>query len=74
MSTFAEIQEAIIALPETQRHALSAWLASQNPPQIAAEDETLLLRSLDDAIRDLDHGKGVSLSAARKLVRTWAGK
>jgi hypothetical protein len=74
MSTFAEIQEAITALPETERHALSAWLASQNPPHLTPEDEASLLRSLDQATRDVDQGKGVPLSAAQKLVRTWAGK
>jgi len=74
MSTFAEIQNAISALPEIERHALSAWLASHYLRQIMQKDEARLLRSLDEATRDLDQGKGVSLGAARNLVRTWAGK
>jgi hypothetical protein len=74
MSSLTEIQEAIVGLPEDERHALSAWLASQNPPKLAPEDESQLLESLDHAIRDLDAGKGTSLNAARKLVRSWAGK
>jgi len=74
MSSLAEIQEAIVGLPEDERQALSAWLASQNPPTLAPEDESQLLKSLDKAMRDLDAGKGTSLSAARKLVRSWTGK
>jgi hypothetical protein len=74
MSSLAEIQEAIIGLPEDERQVLSAWLASQTAPALAPEDEAQLLESLDQAMRDLDAGKGTSLSAARKLVRTWSGK
>jgi hypothetical protein len=74
MSTLAEIQEAIIELPEQERTALSVWLDSQTAPQMSDRDEELLLRSLDEAIRDLDAGKGVPIEEARKQVSSWAAK
>ena len=74
MITLTEIQGAIIALPEEERQALSVWLESQRPVNLNAEDEKRLLESLDQAVRDMDAGKGVPLSDARKLVRSWAGK
>jgi hypothetical protein len=74
MSSLAQIQEAIISLPADERRALSVWLDSQNDPAFTPEDESQLLKSLDDAIRDLDAGKGVPLHEVRKLVRSWAGK
>lgn len=73
MSSLAQIQEAITGLTENERQALSIWLASE-PPALAPEDESRLLKSLDNAIRDLDAGKGASARTARKLVRSWAGK
>ena len=74
MSTLSEIQEAITGLREDERLALSAWLESQNAPRLGSEEEDRLLRSLDDALRDLDSGKGTLIEEARKLVNTWAGK
>ena len=74
MSGLAEIQEAIIGLPENEKIVLTAWLNAQNSPVLDGADEKVLLDSLDAAIKDLDSGKGVSLAAARKLVGQWAGK
>jgi len=39
-----------------------------------ALEERRLLRSLDEAIRDIDAGKGMSLEDVRKRVASWAGK
>jgi hypothetical protein len=33
-----------------------------------------LLRSLDEATRDIDAGKGISIEDVRKRVGSWAGK
>jgi hypothetical protein len=74
MSTLAEIQEAIIRLPQEERLALSAWLDSQDQPALSPQDEDKLVRSLDEALRDLDNGKGIPLEEARKLVGAWAAK
>jgi hypothetical protein len=74
MSTLAEIQEAISELPGDEREALAVWLASQTLPVLDPEEERKLLRSLDQAISDVDSGKGVDLDEARKTVRSWAGK
>ena len=74
MSTLVEIQEAITRLGDDEKSALSLWLQSQTAPAMTASDEQRLLRSLDEAIRDVDAGKGVPLEEARKLVASWAGR
>jgi hypothetical protein len=74
MSTLAEIQDAVAKLPAEERKALLNWLESEGEPQFNPEDEQRLLRSLDEAIRDIDSGKGVSIDEARKRVNSWAAK
>ena len=61
MSTLVEIQEAITRLGGDEKCALSLWLQSLTAPALTALDEQRLLRSLDEAIRDVDTGKGVPL-------------
>ena len=74
MSTLAEIQEAVTRLRDDEKKALSLWLDSQTTPALSAEDEQRLLSSLDQAIRDVDAGKGVPIEDVRKLMRSWAAK
>ena len=74
MSRLAEIQDAITRLPEQEKNALSLWLNSQTGEQLDPRDEEHLLRSLDEAIRDLDAGKGVPIEEVRKRVASWVAK
>jgi len=74
MSTLAEIQEAVAMLSAEDKKALSLWLGSQTDPELGPEDEERLLRSLDEAIRDIDAGQGVPIENVRTLVRSWAAK
>ena len=74
MNTLAEIQNAVARLPIDEKKALSLWLNSQTEPEMTAQEEQQLLRSLDEAVRDLDAGKGVSIEEARKRVVSWAAK
>jgi hypothetical protein len=74
MSTLAEIQEAVTQLPGKERKALQVWLNSQAEPEMSAQEEEHLLRSLDAAIGDLDAGKGVPLEEARKRIGSWAAR
>ena len=74
MSTLEEIQEAVTRLRGDEKRALSLWLNSQTEPEMSFEEEQQLLRSLDEAARDLDEGKGVSLQEARKRVASWVTK
>ena len=74
MSTLAEIQDAVARLPSNERKALQLWLNSQSGPELSAEEEQRLLRSLDKATRDIDAGKGVSIEEVCKRVGSWAGK
>ena len=69
-----EIQEAVGKLPPSEKTALSLWLDSQIAPTMSAQEEQQLLRSLDEAARDVDAGRGVSLQDAHKLVASWAAK
>ena len=74
MSTLLEIQEAVTRLPADEKSALSLWLNSQAAPALSAQEEQQLLCSLDEAIRDVDAGRGVSMPDAHKLVASWAAK
>jgi hypothetical protein len=74
MSTLVEIQDAVARLPKNERKALQLWLNSQSEPELTALEEQHLLRSLDEAVRDLDAGKGVPINEVRKRVASWAAK
>ena len=74
MSTLVEIQDAVAHLPSSERKALQMWLNSQGEPTLTAQEEQRLLHSLDEAVRDLDAGKGVSIDEVRKQVGSWAAK
>ena len=74
MSTLTDIQEAVARLSSKERTALQLWLNSQAEPEMTAQEEQRLLRSLDEATRDIDAGKGVSIDDVRKRVGSWAAK
>lgn len=74
MTTLAEIQDAVAQLPRPERKALQIWLNSQAEPEMSAEEEVHLLRSLDEAIRDVDAGKGVMIDEVRRQVGAWAAR
>jgi len=74
MSTLVEIQDAVAQLPNSERKALQLWLNSQSEPELTALEEQRLLRSLDEAVHDLDAGKGVPINDVRKRVASWAAK
>jgi len=74
MSTLAEIQNAISKLPKEEQKALSLWLNSLSTGDLAPADEERLLRSLDEAIRDIDAGKGVPLDEVKRRVTSWAAR
>jgi len=50
------------------------WLNPQAEPEMTAQEEQRLVRSLDEAMRDIDAGKGVSIDDVRKRVGSWASK
>jgi hypothetical protein len=74
MSTLVEIQDAVAHLPNNERKALQLWLDSQTGPELTPQEELCLLRSLDEAVRDVDAGKGVPIKDVRKQVASWASK
>lgn len=74
MSSLSEIQDAITRLPSEEKRALQLWLNSQVEPEMTADEEQALLRSLGDAMQDMDTGKGIPLDEVRKRVGSWAGK
>jgi hypothetical protein len=74
MSTLAEIQEAVTRLPDEEKKALSVWLNSQTTPDIGADEEQRLLQSLDEAVRDVDAGKGVPMAQVRNFLASWVAR
>jgi predicted transcriptional regulator len=74
MSTLAEIQDAISQLSEREQAALAAWLDSRRTLSLNIQNEESLLRSIDEATRDIDAGKGVPIEEVRRRVASWAAK
>jgi hypothetical protein len=74
MSTLVEIQDAVAQLPGDERKALQVWLNSQAESALTPTEEQRLLCSLDEAVRDIDAGKGVAINDVRKQVASWAAK
>jgi hypothetical protein len=74
MSTLVEIQDAVARLSSNEKKALQLWLNSQTEPEMTAQEEQRLLRSLDEAMRDIDAGKGVSIDDVRKQAGSWAAE
>ena len=74
MSTLVEIQDAVARLPGSERKALQLWLNSQTEPELTLFEEQRLLRSLDEAVSDIDAGKGVPVNDVRKRVASWVAK
>ena len=74
MSTLVEIQNAVAHLPGNERKALQVWLNSLGESAMAAPAEQRLLRSLDEAARDIDAGRGVPINDVRNRVASWAAK
>lgn len=74
MSTITEIQAAIGQLPADEKSALSAWLQSQEKPQMSEAEEAALLASLDKAAAQLDDGKKIPIERVREDIRRWATK
>jgi hypothetical protein len=74
MSTLIEIQDAVARLPSGEKKALQLWLNSQAEPEMTPQEEQRLLRSLDEAMRDIDSGKGVSIDEVRQRVGSWAAR
>jgi hypothetical protein len=68
LSTLVEIQDAVEHLPSQERKALQLWLNSQAESEISALEKQRLLRSLDEAIRDLDAGQGVAINPNAEVV------
>jgi hypothetical protein len=74
MSTLVEIQDAVTHLSSRERKALQLWLNSMVEPDINPREEARLLQSLDDAVRDVDAGKGIEIDEVRKRIGSWAAK
>ena len=74
MSTLVEIQDAVSHLSNRERKALQIWLNSMVEQEMNPEEEARLLQSLDDAVRDVDAGKGIAIDEVRKRVGSWAAE
>jgi len=74
MSTLVEIQDAVAHLPSNERKALQLWLNSQSEPNMTVQEERSLLESLNQAVRDIDAGKGIPMDDVRKRVHSGAAK
>ena len=74
MSTLLAIKDAVSKLRGDEKNALSLWLDSQVEPELTKDEETELLASLDQAMRDIDSGKGSSMEDVRRQISSWASR
>jgi len=68
MRTLIEIQNAVAHLPGNERKALQLWLNSMVETDLSVPEEERLLRSLDEAVREIDAGKGTAIGEVHKRV------
>jgi hypothetical protein len=75
MSTLSEIEDAIRSLSDSDRELLEARMISRRfgLDDLKAGERDELLKSLDEAEREIDLGLGVSADQLRKAVRSWTG-
>ena len=76
MSSMQEIEEAIERLPKAERDALESRLLAKRCGLFGLNDDeqSELLRSLDEAERDIDEGRSHSADDMRQALRGWLGK
>jgi len=73
MATVQEIEQAIERLPETERNALESRLLARRCG-LNDEEQAELLRSLDEAEREIDEGRSYNTDEMRQALRGWLGK
>ena len=71
MSTMTEIEAAIKNLSASDRELLESRLTAERLGFVADEE---LLRSLDEAQKEIENGEGIEAEEFRKEVRTWYAK
>ncbi len=69
-----EIQQAIEKLPDLEKKALAAWLASRQVDGQPGQEEAALLAALDRAARELAAGRGVPIEEVQRMAPRWATK
>lgn len=76
MSTVQEIEQAIERLPETERNVLESSLLARRCglASLNAEEQAELLRSLDEAEREIDEGRSYNVDEMRQALRGGLGK
>jgi len=76
MATVQEIEQAIEWLPETERNALESRLLARRCglSSLNDEEQAELLRSLDEAEREIDEGRSYNTDEMRQALRGWLGK
>jgi hypothetical protein len=76
MSTVEAIEQAIEGLTAAEREALESRLLTRRfgLDSLNNQERTELLRSLDQAERDIDEGRSHTADELRKAVRSWTGE
>src|SRR2546430_16471507 len=76
MATVQEIERAIERLPETERNALESRLLARRCglSSLNDEEQAELLRSLDEAEREIDEGRRYNTEEMRPAFRGMLGQ
>lgn len=75
VSTVEDIEQAIERLPAVQREILESHLLVRRfgLGSLSEQESAELLKSLDEAERDIDQGRSHTADDLRKAVRSWTG-
>lgn len=76
MSTVQEIERAIERLPEAERNVLESRVLARRCglSTLTGQEQSELLRSLDEAEREIDQGLSYRTDELRQALRGWLGK
>jgi hypothetical protein len=75
VSTVEDIEQAIERLPRAEREVLEAHLLARRfgLGSLGEEERAELLKSLEEADRDIDEGRSHTANELRQAVRSWTG-
>lgn len=77
MSTLTEIQKAVEQLSPEEHDQFADWWHRRieaEGPEMTEEEEAELLASLDEAMQEMEEGKGIPIEEALERLRSSRGK
>lgn len=77
MNTLTELKKAVEQLSPEEHDQFADWWHRRiewEEPEMTPEEEADLLKSLDEANREIEEGKGIPIEEVLERLRSWPGK